>query len=139
MFSEKEVTYLKSQPLARIATVSTDLQPDVAPVGLEFDGEYFYIGGHNPTVTRKYKNIKDGNSRVALVVDDLESIDPWNPRGVRIYGTAEIVERQGRFGRGVYLRITPEVSWSWNIEGPAFLNGAFAVNRIAHSSLKQMP
>jgi pyridoxamine 5'-phosphate oxidase family protein len=70
MFTEKETAYLKSQRLARIGTVSADLQPDVSPVGYEFDGEYFYIGGMNNKATRKYKNVADGNSRVALVIDD---------------------------------------------------------------------
>ena len=40
MFSEKEVAYIKSQRLARIATVSKKQQPDVAPVSFEFDGTY---------------------------------------------------------------------------------------------------
>jgi pyridoxamine 5'-phosphate oxidase family protein len=44
MFSEPEVTYLKSQRLARIATVSKKGQPDVVPVGLEFDGNIFWVG-----------------------------------------------------------------------------------------------
>lgn len=43
MFSDKEINYLKSQRLARVATVSGELQPDVSPVGFEFDGESFYI------------------------------------------------------------------------------------------------
>ena len=38
MFSEKEIDYLKSQKLARIATVSADGEPDVAQVGFTFDG-----------------------------------------------------------------------------------------------------
>jgi pyridoxamine 5'-phosphate oxidase family protein len=41
MFSENEITYLKSQRIARIATASAQLQPDVAPVGFDFDGTYF--------------------------------------------------------------------------------------------------
>jgi pyridoxamine 5'-phosphate oxidase family protein len=41
MFSEKESAYLKSQRVARIATASKRLQPDVAPVGFDFDGTYF--------------------------------------------------------------------------------------------------
>jgi pyridoxamine 5'-phosphate oxidase family protein len=51
MFSEKEVEYLKSQRVARIATAASvsskeegengSLQPDVVPVGFDFDGEYF--------------------------------------------------------------------------------------------------
>src|SRR5918911_1665087 len=119
MFTDKEIAYLKSQPLARIATVSPDGQPDVVPVGFEFDGRYFYVGGHGLTATRKYKNVQQGGTQVALVVDDLVSVRPWNPHGVRIYGTAEIVQRKGHLGEGAYLRITPTVSWSWNIEPSA--------------------
>ncbi|MDQ3837373.1 MAG: PPOX class F420-dependent oxidoreductase [Thermoproteota archaeon] len=97
IFSEKEVEYLKSQYLARISTVSPeDLQPDVAPVGFDFDGEYFYVGGINLSETRKYKNILK-NNKVALVIDDLRTVNPWAPRGVRIYGTADIVTRQGGY------------------------------------------
>lgn len=118
MFTEQEVTYLKSQHLARIATVSEDQQPDVTPVGFEFDGTFFYVGGRNVTQTRKYHNVKTGNSKVALVVDDLASVHPWNPRGIRIYGTADFIQRQGYVGPGIYLRIKPEISWSWNIENP---------------------
>ena len=75
MFSEKEVNYMKSQRLARIATVSKELQPDVAPVGFEFDGAYFYVGGLNLSKSLKYKNVLH-NPKVSLVIDDLESITP---------------------------------------------------------------
>ena len=34
-------------------------------------------------------------NKVAVVIDDLKSIDPWDPRGVKIYGTADVVTRQG--------------------------------------------
>ncbi len=77
-----------------IATVGTrgDVQPDASPVGLKFDGKIFIISGQKLPATRKYKNIADGYPKVALVIDDLESIDPWKPRGIRIFGTAEIVQ-----------------------------------------------
>jgi PPOX class F420-dependent enzyme/OxyR family protein len=93
MFSEKDRNYLKRQRLARIATVSKQSQPDVAPVGYEFDGEYFYVGGRSMTTTFKYKNVK-ANPKVAIVVDDLESVDPWRPRGIRVHGTGELVHRR---------------------------------------------
>lgn len=121
MFSEKEITYLKSQRLARIATVSSKFQPDVAPVGFEFDGQYFYIGGLQQTNTYKYKNVANGNTKVALVIDDVESIDPWKPRGIKIHGEAEIVDRQGQYAP--YLKVKPERTWSWGIERPVFENG----------------
>lgn len=119
-FTEEEITYLRSQPLARIATVSADGQPDVAPVGFQFDGTYFYVGGHDPARTRKVLNVQRGNEQVALVIDDLVSTHPWTPRFMRVYGTAEVVERDGQFGQGVYLRITPTISWSWNLDAQPY-------------------
>lgn len=76
---------MKSQRLVRTGTFSADAQPDVSPVGFESDGEYFYIGGMNNLVTGKYKNVAGGNAKVALVIDDLETVTPWAPRGIRIY------------------------------------------------------
>ena len=69
------------------------VQPDVAPVGFDFDGEYFYVGGINLLKSKKYKNVLK-NNKVALVIDDLKTVDPWDPRGIRLYGTADIVTRQ---------------------------------------------
>ena len=120
MFSEAEVRYLKSQRLARIATVSAKGQPDVVPVGFEFDGKDFWVGSHSQDIfvrTWKYLNVKNGNRHVAITVDDLESIEPWRPRAIKVYGTAEVVERKGMFGPGKYLRIVPKVSWSFGIPG----------------------
>lgn len=119
-FSEDEVAYLRSQPLARIATVAADGQPDVVPVGFEFDGTHVHVGGLDVTTTRKFRNVRAGNAKVALVVDDLVSTDPWTPRYLRIYGETELVDRDGRFGPGTYLRITPTVSWSFNLDGRPF-------------------
>jgi pyridoxamine 5'-phosphate oxidase family protein len=135
MFTEKEIAYLKSQPLARLATVAPDGQPDNSPVGFEFDGEDFFVGSHyDLTKSRKYKNVHAGNRQVTLVVDDLESIDPWRPRGIRVYGTVDLVEREGMFGAGVYMRITPQVSWSWNVEGPAVVDSRFLPHKTTHRS-----
>ena len=132
MFTEKEVAYLKSQPLARVATVSPDGQPDAVPVGFEFDGQQFYVGGRNPSNTRKHRNVRAGNRKVALIVDDLESVNPWRPRGIRIYGTGELVQREGRFGPGEYMRITPVTSWSWGIESPPSPGRGFYVHKTVH-------
>ena len=64
-FTENEVAYLKSQPLARLATVDADGQPDVVPVGFEFDGTYLYVGGRAPERTKKFLNVKAGQVKVA--------------------------------------------------------------------------
>lgn len=88
MFTEKERAYLESQRLARIATVAPDGQPAASPDGFEFDGSPFYVGGHDLASTRKYDNVNSGRRNVALIVDDLQSIDPWRPRAARVYGAA---------------------------------------------------
>ena len=123
MFSEQEQAFLQSQLLARIATVDTDGQPTVDAVGFEFDGKRFYIGGHRFQASRKYKNVVAGNTKVSLIIDDLKSVQPWQPQGIKIHGIAEVVERNGRLGPGSYLAITPEVSWSWGVEAPTLQEG----------------
>jgi len=128
MFSQKETAYLNSQHLARIATASSregSIQPDVVPVGFDFDGEYFYVSGMNLLKSTKYKNVQK-NPKVALVIDDLNSVNPWEPRGIRVYGTADIVTRQGGYMQqtdhpsATYIRIKPLKKWSWGIETPVF-------------------
>ena len=120
MLSKPEADYLKTQRLARIATVSRSSQPDVVPVGFEYDGKYFWVGSHSQDIffkTRKYRNVRNGNTRVSLVVDDLESVTPWHPRFVKVYGSAEVLDHNGMFGPGKYLRITPKITWSSGIAG----------------------
>jgi pyridoxamine 5'-phosphate oxidase family protein len=108
-FSDEEIAYLRSQPLARLATVDVDGQPDVVPVAFEFDGTHIWVGGSGADVagTRKFRYIAAGQSKVALVVDDLVSFDPFIARSVRIYGEAAApVERDGLVRPGLYSRIT---------------------------------
>ena len=119
-FSDEEIAYLQSQPVARLATVNADGQPDVVPVAFELDGPYIWVGGVGPDVanTRKLRNIGAGRTKVSLVVDDLSSLDPFIARALRVYGDAEpAIERVGMVGPGLYSRITPRVSWSWNLAG----------------------
>ena len=134
MFTAKEIDYFNAQPLARLSTVDAGMQPDTAAVIFEYDGAYFYIGGVKPKNSRKYKNVRAGNTKVSILIDDMESIEPWKPRGIRIYGSAEFIERDGQFGPGIYLRISPTVSWSWNLEGPSMVDGRFVPNKIIHAS-----
>ena len=113
-FSEKESKYLKEQRLGRIATVSPDIQPHVVPVAFEFDGSHFYFGGWNLEKSLKFRNIRQ-NNKVAFVVDDLVSVDPWRVSGVEIKGIAEINKRNGN----EYVKITPLRKSSWGLEGRA--------------------
>jgi pyridoxamine 5'-phosphate oxidase family protein len=120
-FSDEEIAYLRSQPVTRFATVGADGQPDVVPVAFELDEEGFWVGGVGDAVagTRKFRNVAAGNDRVALVFDDLISLDPFAARCLRVYGRAgEPVERVSTLvGPGLFMRITPTISWSWNLAG----------------------
>ena len=135
-FSDEEIAYLQSQPVARLATVNADGQPDVVPVAFELDGPCIWVGGVGPDVakTRKLRNIGAGRTKVSLVVDDLVSMEPFIARAVRVYGDAEPpVERVGMVGPGLYSRITPTVSWSWNLAGEPAGERWYAAKRTVHN------
>ena len=130
MFTEKEKAYINLQHLLRLATVSTAMQPDVAPLGFRFDGEKFFITGFDITKTFKYKNVKAGNDLISLTIDDLASINPWQARGIKIHGRAEIVESNGRAS----LIIHPQRLWSWGVDGEAFKDGKPVSRRVQKST-----
>ena len=134
-FTPQETAYLQSQPLARLATCSPEGHPDVVPVALEFDGECFWVGGSGSSVlvTRKFRNVLSGSPKVAFVVDDMVSFDPFIARGIRVYGRADgPIERLGMVGPGHFMRITPTVSWSWNMEGEPVGDTWYESNRTVH-------
>ena len=113
-FTEAEIDYLNGQLLARIATASATGVPDVAAVGFGLDGDEVVTGGFDITKTVRYSNLL-ANRRASIVVDDLASVDPWSPRGVKVRGRVILEEE----GRGMRIRIIPEVIWSWHINTDA--------------------
>lgn len=138
MFTERELTYLRSQPLGRIATVASDGQPDNAAVGLRVDDDgTITVGGMDVAGSRKGRNVFDGETRVALIVDDLETLEPWRPRGIRIYGRAELIGAEGDPPHGGRLRITPGISWSWGIEDEAKAGRGFRPHRTVHAGAEK--
>lgn len=109
-FTPAEIAYLRSQPLMRFASASPDGRPDVAPVVFEVDGDDIVTGGFDIAHTVRFRNIQS-NPRVSVVVDDLASMNPWSPRGIKVIGTA-VVEHAGDSQR---FRISPSVIISWAI------------------------
>jgi len=112
-FSEAELAYLRTQPLARFATASADGQPDVAVVTFAVDGDDLVSGGFDITHTVRYRFVQ-ANPRAVVVIDDLASTDPWSPRGIKVRGSVLIEQHQG----GPRFRIRPEVIWSWGVVTP---------------------
>jgi pyridoxamine 5'-phosphate oxidase family protein len=112
-FTEAELDYLRGggRRLGRIATVGRDGTPHVVPVGWTYDAEQdaIDVGGHELERTKKYRDAKR-SGRAAIVIDDLETVDPWRPRGIEIRGRAEVVGAPGPL-----IRIHPERIVSWGI------------------------
>jgi pyridoxamine 5'-phosphate oxidase family protein len=117
-FTEKELEYLRSQRLARVATADSGGQPHVVPVGFKVsaDGAAIEVGGRNFGQTKKYRDLR-ANPRVALVIDDLASITPWKPRGIEVRGTAVLQDGGGGpvASDQPWARITPDRIVSWGI------------------------
>jgi pyridoxamine 5'-phosphate oxidase family protein len=96
MFTDAELAYLASRPLGRIATQKPDGTLQNSPVGFRYHPSTGTIDvtGYELERSRKFRNVAD-NGRVALVVDDLASTDPWRPRCVEIRGHAEAITGDG--------------------------------------------
>jgi pyridoxamine 5'-phosphate oxidase family protein len=109
-FTEAEISYLRSQRMARLATSSPSGQPDVAAVTFGIEEDCIVSAGYDITKTVRYGNVLK-NPRAVIVIDDLVTMDPWAPRGVKVRGDASIEEHDG----GLRIRIVPKVIWSWSI------------------------
>lgn len=92
MLTAKQLSFLKSHELCRLATASREARPHVVPVIYAIDGEDVIVAVDYKT--KKLKNIQE-NGKVALVVDD------YRPNhAVMVEGDCEVLER----GRE-YLRL----------------------------------
>ena len=111
-FSDDELPYLiGKRRLGRLATVGKDGTPHVAPVGWSYNADLdtIDIGGRDFDQSKKFRDVK-GSGRAAIVVDDLESVDPWRPRGVEVRGHAEAVSEPESM-----IRIHPDRVVSWGL------------------------
>jgi len=97
VFTVAEIAYLQSKRIGRIATVGPDGQPHVVPVGFRYNPEYdsIDIGGLAGFTKRKHYRDLVRNHKVAYVVDDMPSVDPWTIRGLEIRGEAEVLTSGG--------------------------------------------
>ncbi|MGA2926776.1 MAG: PPOX class F420-dependent oxidoreductase [Solirubrobacteraceae bacterium] len=110
VFTEAELRYLTGgRQLGRIATVGADGMPHVVPVGWIYNAarDTIDVGGHDLQRSKKFRDVAR-SGRAAIVIDDLESTDPWRPRAVEIRGRAEAIALPTPLIRIRPLRI---VSW----------------------------
>lgn len=122
----REIAYLRSADLGRLATVQPNGAPQVSPVGFTYNERLgtIDIAGYRMSQSQKYRNIATSD-KVAFVVDDIASRDPWRVRCLEIRGTAEQADagQGGRGGAGdaldsAIIRITPRRIISFGIDDP---------------------
>jgi len=114
------VKYLSSQRLGRLATVDANGAPQNNPVGFRYNAELgtIDVGGRNMGASRKFRNLAT-NPKVAFVVDDIASVQPWRVRCVEIRGHAEALRDQGPYMAGMsaeLIRIYPDRVISFGLE-----------------------
>lgn len=115
VFSDAELAYLTGgRQLGRIATVGRDGTPHVVPVSWIYNAarDTIDIGGSELERSKKFRDV-ERTGRAAIVVDDLESTDPWRPRAIEVRGRAEAIALPTPL-----IRIRPERIVSWGL-GPA--------------------
>ena len=130
VFTDEEIEYLKSQLLGRLATGGPDCQPHVVPVGFRYNAELdtIDIGGHDFARRKKYQDVQR-NPRVAFLVDDLASVNPWRVRGIEVRGEAEVLTSGGEaLGPGFapeMFRLRARRIVSWGIMGNMVTAGRY--------------
>jgi pyridoxamine 5'-phosphate oxidase family protein len=118
--SASVLAYLASQRLGRLATVDPRGAPQNSPVGFRYNAELgtIDIGGRNMGASRKFRNLTD-NPRVAFVVDDIASVQPWRVRCVEIRGHAQALRDQVPYMQGMsaeIIRVYPERVISFGLD-----------------------
>ncbi len=82
----------------------------------------FEIAGFRMARTQKFRNLA-GNSKVALVIDDVVSTKPWTVRCLEVRGIGEALEHptdaMTSGGDGAIIRIRPTKIISWGIDPDA--------------------
>jgi pyridoxamine 5'-phosphate oxidase family protein len=112
VFTASELRYLTGgHQLGRIATVGADGTPHVVPVGWIYNAprDTIDVAGIELARTKKFRDIAR-TGRVAIVIDDLESVDPWRPRGLEVRGRGETIALPTPL-----IRIHPERIVSWGL------------------------
>ena len=89
-FKSHELDFLRQAELGRLATIQPDGTPQNSPVGFAYNEELgtIDIAGYRMSKSQKFRNIAR-NAKVAFVVDDITSRDPWRVRCLEIRGRAE--------------------------------------------------
>lgn len=118
--SAAQIEYLAGQRLGRLATIRPDGSPQNNPVGFRYNAALgtIDISGHNMGASQKFRNLTK-EERIAFVVDDIASFDPWQVRCLEIRGVAQALHDVDPYVEGAsreLIRITPQRVLAFGIE-----------------------
>jgi pyridoxamine 5'-phosphate oxidase family protein len=125
VFTPREIDYLKSKTMGRLATVGRDGQPHLVPLTFQFNEQEdaIDIGGVDFPATKKWRNMR-ANRRATFLVDDAS---PEGAHAIEIRGTVETHSSGGdainpRFPnfKPEFVRLRPGYIVSWSIEEAGF-------------------
>jgi pyridoxamine 5'-phosphate oxidase family protein len=113
-FKPHEIEYLRGAELGRLATAQPDGTLQASPVGFTYNEKLgtIDIAGYRMSKSQKFRNVA-ANPRVAFVVDDIVSRDPWRVRCLEIRGIAVQADARPATGAAgdeldrAIIRITP--------------------------------
>ena len=122
-FKPHEIDFMRTTDLGRLATIQPNGTPQVSPVGFAYNEELgtIDITGYRMSASKKFRNIAH-NDKVAFVVDDIASRNPWRVRCLELRGTAEQAEAAPSVGAAgdeldtAIIRITPRRIISFGID-----------------------
>lgn len=122
-FKPHEIEFMRQADLGRLATIQRGGTPQNSPVGFTYNERLgtIDIRGYRMSKSQKFRNVAH-NDKVALVVDDIASRDPWRVRCLEIRGTAEQAEIPASRGAAgdhldtAIIRVTPRRIISFGVD-----------------------
>jgi pyridoxamine 5'-phosphate oxidase family protein len=120
-FTSREIEYLESQTMGRLATIGSDGRPHLVPLTYRYnpDEDTIDLGGIDFANTKKWRDAQ-GNPHATFLVDDFS---PTEAHAVEIRGDAELHETGGeeinpRFPAFVpqFIRLRPRRIVSWGLD-----------------------
>jgi pyridoxamine 5'-phosphate oxidase family protein len=126
-FTDQEIAYLRSQRLGRLGTVGADGMPHLTAVGFRYNPELdtIDIGGRRGGfgASKKFRDAR-ATGKAAIIADDVNTEQGWQPRGIEVRGRAEAYETGGDAHQPgmdpAFIRIYPTRIVSWGINEPGY-------------------
>jgi len=104
MTEDERDTFLRTQPVCRVATVGADGRPHASALWFVWDGTALWL--NSLTRSQRWVDV-DRDPRISVIIDDGGS-DFMALRGIELQGSAQIIGEVPRKGEPLDALATPE-------------------------------